>query len=483
MDYLRAAARQHRQHTFVPTSKRVVEVSLPEAREPISLHLPGVWRIRLSGPGAAAFSPPSLGNKLLDLGLISSMTIYQSAAYYQLENPLERFIQFRNEEGYNFQHGKEYTISFQPNDPTKTGTIRIEDPRKKESRCTLSFVPPGVDREWVEKLIEEAGLNATDLSRSKYRADQWHFSSNTPTNQIPHYVYVKGKVSLNILLQVAGRLIECQQCGDTNHRTNNCPDVKEFRRIDYEKRRQRKEEREERERRNRRENGITEEEYEEDRMREAEAVKRQWEKEDREKKEKEKEEKKQKEMVEYKKKQKDDHEEMKKKEKERRQSEEKEKTKEKELENDSALEEAFRNSLLVSKDISDEKKAQKRHHEGEKTTSSPPISEAPQGKKIKEKDNEEKSVSSPRASKDGWGNYAGSTVGVGGVNEEPPPLRETTHFSPLNQRPILRTPNHRNCPRVSRVSPSAIRPPETRKMGSNLRPAKNWQVQEESSPT
>ena len=97
MDYLRAAARQHWQHTYVPTSKRVVEVSLPEAREQISLHLPGVWRIRLSGPGAAVFSPPSLGNKLLDLGLITSIASFHKSSYYHFENPLEKYIQFNEE--------------------------------------------------------------------------------------------------------------------------------------------------------------------------------------------------------------------------------------------------------------------------------------------------------------------------------------------------------------------------------------------------
>ena len=141
MDYLRAAQRQQRQHHYIPTTSRVVEVSLPEAREPISLHLPGVWRIRLSGPGAAAFSPPSLGNKLLDLGLVNSIAGFQKAAYYQLENPLERYIQFSSDEDHNFEHGKEYQICFQPNDPSRTGTIRIENPKKKRVTLHSQFRP------------------------------------------------------------------------------------------------------------------------------------------------------------------------------------------------------------------------------------------------------------------------------------------------------------------------------------------------------
>ena len=249
MDYLRAASSQKRQHTYMPTDRRVVEVSLPEAREPISLHLPDVWRIRLSGPGAAAFSPPSLGNKLLDLGLINSIAGFQKAAYYHLENPLERYIQFISDEDHSFEHGREYNISFQPNDPSRTGTIRIENPRKKESRCTLSFIPPGLNQEWVQTILEQAKIDATELTRSKFRADQWHFNTSKEINTIPHYLFVKGRTSLNILLQVAGRLIECQQCGETIHRTNQCPEVKEYRRTDYERRKQRQKEREEREKR------------------------------------------------------------------------------------------------------------------------------------------------------------------------------------------------------------------------------------------
>ena len=224
--------------TFIPTKTRTMVIDAPGPEGPESLHLPDVWRIRLIGPGAASLSPPGLCNALLDVGLLTEISAWKKAAYYQLENPTERYIQFADNSGHSFKHGVEKVKSF---DGTTRGTIRIENPKIAEHHVTLSFLPSAAKKTWVEDTIRRAGMNANGLTQSSYRSDQWHFNTNKKIDEIPHYLLVTGRrLEFDILVQVAGRLIECKECGSIEHRSNNCPITKEKKRNDYLARQQRK---------------------------------------------------------------------------------------------------------------------------------------------------------------------------------------------------------------------------------------------------
>ena len=275
-----------------------IHASGPEGPE--TLHLPNVWRIRLVGPGAAPLTPPRLLNALLDVGLITEVEAWKKAAYYQLENPTERYIQFADDTGHTFRHGIEKEKSL---DGISKGMIRIENPKIEDHRVTLSFVPPAARMSWVEDTLHTAGINASGLTKSSYRADQWHFNTNLPIDRIPHYLLVTGRrMEFDILVQVAGRLIECKECGSIDHRTNNCPDIKAQKKREYLARQQKRKERDEEEKRERRaeedrqkakelDEAIRQTELENEKERKERKEKERNEKIEREKKEKEEKEK------------------------------------------------------------------------------------------------------------------------------------------------------------------------------------------------
>ena len=245
-----AGVAARRTNQSVPTTRRVVAVRSPACGSPTSLHLPAAWRIRLSGAGAAAYSPSQLEATLLNLGLITDTGTWRAASYYQLENPLERYIQFASSENINFAHGVERTVYFSTSQPEAAGTLRIENPMINEHRCTLSFVPPTATETWLKYILEAAGIKPTGLMRNKTRKDQWHFDSNTPLDIVPHYLHVtSGGMTFEVLLQVAGRLIECRTCGLVSHRSNKCPAMKEQKRQDYQARQNRRKEEEEKQQR------------------------------------------------------------------------------------------------------------------------------------------------------------------------------------------------------------------------------------------
>ena len=78
----------------VPSDRRVVTLVAPEKDEPESFHVDHAWRLRLSGPGAAQVNPLRLGALLLDRGIIPSKKAWDESTFYQLGNPLERFVAF-----------------------------------------------------------------------------------------------------------------------------------------------------------------------------------------------------------------------------------------------------------------------------------------------------------------------------------------------------------------------------------------------------
>ena len=160
----------------VPSSNRVVTVSVSGMAEPQSMHLPNRFRIRLTGKGAPGFNPIKLGGFLLSIGAIKSARSWEEAQYYELGNPYERYVAFDpNDQDVNFRHGEEFSCAFDENDQRSIGTIRIEDCRITETNVSISFVAPSAEQDFVEEALRLAGMNPIGLRRSRYRQDQWHF--------------------------------------------------------------------------------------------------------------------------------------------------------------------------------------------------------------------------------------------------------------------------------------------------------------------
>ena len=131
------------------------------------------------------------------------------------------------------EHGRAYDLPFDPNNPQRLGRMQVEEVGRKELRCTISFVVPSATREWVGTLLSRAGIPPIGLRRSRYRADQWNFSTLTQERGIPHWVAVPGKINQELLVQVQGRLIECRYCGQVEHRTYSCPHKQQTTRQSY----------------------------------------------------------------------------------------------------------------------------------------------------------------------------------------------------------------------------------------------------------
>ena len=132
----------------------------PEKDEPESFHVDHAWRLRLSGPGAAQVNPLRLGTLLLDRGIVPSKKAWDESTFYQLGNPLERFVAFSEAHRPNikFEHGRAFDLPFDPNNPQRLGRMQVEEVGRKELSCTISFVVPSATGEWVGTLLSRAGI-------------------------------------------------------------------------------------------------------------------------------------------------------------------------------------------------------------------------------------------------------------------------------------------------------------------------------------
>ena len=127
------------------------------------------------------------------------------------------------------------------------------------------------------------------------------------------------------------------------------------------------------------------------------------------------------------------------------------------------------------------KKAPKRQRREE--AASPPIPEAPQKKLRKSKTQKKKIQTHPPLRQVKMvGGIMPARLSMRVVRVMGLPLGRTTHSSPLNPQSRGQTPDHPSFSRASRVSPGVIQPLEMRMVSSNLKIAKIWQIQEESSP-
>ena len=204
------------------SNRRIVRIQAPVDGQPEKLHLDGVWRIRLTGPGAWSYTNTELRDFLIKNKLVRRLEDWNDAVFYQLGHPGEKYVALPPGSDSAFSHGIELEIQFDDTDPTKKGKIRIEDPKIKDNRCTLSFVAPSASKQWVHRLLDQIGLQPINLFQGK-RKDMWHFATIVPMEDIPHYLTVEGdSFNQHILLQVFGRWIECFHCGSIDHRSNAC---------------------------------------------------------------------------------------------------------------------------------------------------------------------------------------------------------------------------------------------------------------------
>ena len=153
----------------------MARVEVPAALRPAE-HLPGTWRLRLSGPGAPTARPEQIGAALLSNGLIRNMDVWKQVKYYRFQSPFDRFVSFGGSGEmsalHRLQHGKKIEAVFDTSAGTKA-TIEMFNLEEQETRFHLQFVPPGASRGYVEALLNRVGIEPTEVTRSAVRQDHW----------------------------------------------------------------------------------------------------------------------------------------------------------------------------------------------------------------------------------------------------------------------------------------------------------------------
>ena len=205
---------------------RVARVEVPSALIPED-HLPCTFRLVLSGWGAAGVQPERLGALLAGRNWLPLDT-WRRLRYYRLHNPTLRFISV---EGlpHGLEHGMEDRFNFDQNCPDRYGTIRVENVKKPDTKIRLEFVPPGAGQSYIKGIMQQAGLEVIQMTKSKRRADMWEGTVTNQEEGIPHYI--EGETICNapvngrrkvILVTVPHRRIQCYHCGDPRHWSNRC---------------------------------------------------------------------------------------------------------------------------------------------------------------------------------------------------------------------------------------------------------------------
>ena len=168
----------------------MARVEVPAALRPAE-HLPGTWRLRLSGPGAPTARPEQIGAALLSSGKIRSMDVWKQVKYYRLQSPFDRYVSFGGTQEmsalHQLRHGDKIEAVFDSSAGTKA-SIEIYNLEERETRFQLQFVPPGASRAYVEALLNRAGIEPTECQRSAVRQDHWFCAADCSREEVPHYI-------------------------------------------------------------------------------------------------------------------------------------------------------------------------------------------------------------------------------------------------------------------------------------------------------
>ena len=219
--------------------RHVARVEVPAALRPTE-HLPGTWKLRLSGPGAAIARPEQIGACLLSKGKISTIETWRQCKYYRLQNPFERYVSFRGcGETPALKHLDTLEAVFDANNPVKA-KIEVFDLEERETRIMLQFVPPGATDTYVKAVLQQAGVKTTNLKRSTVRQDQWFVTVDNLECEVPHYIASTNLTSkplpedrTAIMVSVPGRPIKCFHCGQSGHWSNKCDKGRDTRQQRY----------------------------------------------------------------------------------------------------------------------------------------------------------------------------------------------------------------------------------------------------------
>ena len=202
-------------------------------------HLPGTFKLRLSGPGAHTAKPETIGAALLEAGKIHSMENWNSCSYYRLHNPFERFVSFGGVfRDTALEHGDIISAQFEPS--AERGQIEVVDLEQRSTTFNIQYVPPGATEKYVKVLLEKAGIIPTKTVRSRTRQDMWFCATDGNKSDIPHHIAGENLTSkplpadkTAILVTVPGRRIRCYYCGSSEHWSNKCTKGREVRHRRY----------------------------------------------------------------------------------------------------------------------------------------------------------------------------------------------------------------------------------------------------------
>ena len=221
----------------------VARVEVPAALRPAE-HLPGTWKLRLSGHGSITARPESIGAALLANGLIKTMATWKQAKYYRLQQPFERFVSFGGcQDKPTLSHGLKIEAAFDVHSATR-GQIEFFDLEERETRFTLQYVPPGATHRYIGAVLARAGIpNVKKTERSVVRQDLWYCAADCQEDEVPHFIASTNLTSkplpadkTAIMVSVPGRPIKCYHCGDPGHWSNKCTQGREVRQQRYQDR-------------------------------------------------------------------------------------------------------------------------------------------------------------------------------------------------------------------------------------------------------
>ena len=77
------------------SNRRIVGIQAPVDGQPEKLHLDGVWRIRLTGPGAWSYTNTELRDFLIKNKLVRRLEDWNDAVFYQPGHPGEKYVALR----------------------------------------------------------------------------------------------------------------------------------------------------------------------------------------------------------------------------------------------------------------------------------------------------------------------------------------------------------------------------------------------------
>ena len=189
---------------YIQTKVGKKRVQAPIANQPTKQHMDNVWRFRLKGPGTYTFPTANIGHHLLQENLIPSVTM-GGGSILSTGQPSWEVCCLHPRGKYSIRHGKEFQVEFIKG---QKGFIRIEDVSIKDNRVIITNVAPTTSSSWMEQMLTDAGLTPLEL-QNKRRRDMWQFYTDTPIDEIPHYLEVDGDLCQTLSVQVPGRLIEC----------------------------------------------------------------------------------------------------------------------------------------------------------------------------------------------------------------------------------------------------------------------------------